>query len=340
MLDPNSEPDQHDPKEPKPISQEAPMTTPAVSQRTTQAQYPMDGQIPKITQRDTVSAGFHAVYESMLHAWKESPVRSAVSLAVMNHKGGFDCPSCAWPDPDGVRHPAEFCENGAKALAWEATNKKVEPAFFAKYSIDELASHTEQWLGEQGRITHPMVLLRGSQNYQPISWPNAFGMIADELNKLATPDEALFYTSGRASNEAAFCYQLFARQFGTNNLPDCSNMCHESSGYGLTRSIGIGKGTVKLSDFDEADCIFIIGQNPGTCHPRMLTYLENAVRNSAKIVSVNPLLETATLRFKHPQSPKDMLGKGTEIASLFLPVRINGDVAVLKGIIKEMLEMD
>jgi molybdopterin-dependent oxidoreductase alpha subunit len=316
------------------------MTTPAQSLRTTHAQFPADGQVPRVTERDLVAAGFHAIKETFVHAIRESPTRNAVALTVVNHKGGFDCPSCAWPDPDGSRHPAEFCENGAKAIAWEATNKKVEPEFFAKHSIDDLASHTEQWLEEQGRITHPMVLLRGSQHYQPISWPAAFQMIADELNKLASPDEALFYTSGRASNEAAFCYGLFARQFGTNNLPDCSNMCHESSGYGLTRSIGIGKGTVKLSDFDHADCIFIIGQNPGTCHPRMLTYLERAVRNGAKIVSVNPLLETGMMRFKHPQSPMDLLGKGTPIACLHLPVRINGDVALLKGIMKQMLEMD
>src|SRR2546423_2720366 len=267
--DENSAPNQHDSKVPKPFSEEQPMTTPAQSLRTTHAQYPADGELPRITERDVVAAGFHAIKETFVHAIRESATRNAVALAVVNHKGGFDCPSCAWPDPDGVRHPAEFCENGAKAIAWEATNRKVEPEFFAKHSIDELASHTEQWLGEQGRITHPMVLWRGSQNYQPISWPSAFGMIADELNKLASPDEALFYTSGRASNEAAFCYQLFARHFGTNNLPDCSNMCHESSAYGLTRSIGIGKGTVKLSDLEHADCIFIIGQNPGTCHPRL-----------------------------------------------------------------------
>src|SRR5438552_14117674 len=198
-----------------------------------------DENDPQIRPRDRTAAGFKAIYETGYYALKHGAMRTLRSLSVMNKKGGFDCPSCAWPDPDGPRHPAEFCENGAKAIAWEATDKKVEPEFFAKCSIDELASNTEQWLGEQGRTTHPMVLFRGSQNYQPISWPSAFGMIADELNALTSPDEALFYTSGRASNEAAFCYQLFARQFGTNNLPDCSNMCHESSGYGLTRSIGI-----------------------------------------------------------------------------------------------------
>jgi molybdopterin-dependent oxidoreductase alpha subunit len=327
-------------EKPKPETTEPPMTTPDVSKRTPDAQYPLGNEVAHIGKRETVSSGFAGVFQTMKFAAKESPVRTIVSLAVANKKGGFDCPSCAWPDPDDRRHPAEFCENGAKAIAWEATDKKVGPEFFAKYSVADLAKNTERWLGDQGRITHPMVLRRGSQHYEEISWPVAFKMIADELKSLSSPDEAMFYTSGRASNEAAFVYQLFVRQFGTNNLPDCSNMCHESSGTGLTKSIGIGKGTVKLSDFDHADSIFIIGQNPGTNHPRMLTSLEHAVRNGCKIVSINPLKETGMMRFKHPQSVKDMLGSGTPIASLFLPVRINGDVAVLKGIMKEMLEMD
>jgi molybdopterin-dependent oxidoreductase alpha subunit len=337
--DENSAPNQHDTKRPKPIELEQPMTTPAVSERTPDAQYP-EGHEARIDERKTVAGGFQAVAASMKFAIKEGPVRNFISLAVMNKKGGFDCPSCAWPDPDGKRHIAEFCENGAKAVAWEATDKRVGPEFFKQHSVAELAKQTERWLGDQGRITHPMVLRRGSNHYEPIEWADAFKMIADELNGLASPDEAMFYTSGRASNEAAFVYQLFVRQFGTNNLPDCSNMCHESSGYGLTRSIGIGKGTVKLSDFDKADAIFIIGQNPGTNHPRMLTALEDAVRNGATIVSINPLPETGLIRFKHPQSPKDMLGHGTQLAKLFLPVKINGDVAVLKGIMKEMLAMD
>ncbi len=338
--DENNAPNQEDPKRPKPISEERPMTTPDVSKRTGDAQYPADGNVPHVHERDTVASGFQGVYQSLKFAVKEGPVRSLKSLILANKKGGFDCPSCAWPDPDGTRHAAEFCENGAKAIAWEATDKKVEPEFFAKHSIAELAARSEQWLGDQGRITHPLVLRRGSQHYQALSWADALRMIADELNALGSPDEAAFYTSGRASNEAAFMYQLFVRQFGTNNLPDCSNMCHESSGLGLTKAIGVGKGTVKLSDFDHADSIFIIGQNPGTNHPRMLTSLEHAVRNGCTIVSINPLAETGMLRFKHPQSPKDMLGRGTRIASLFLPVRINGDVAALKGIMKEMLEED
>ncbi len=338
--DENSPANYPDDVKPKPIADERAIETPEVSKRTPDAQYPMGDDLPEVGKRDTTAAGFHAIAQTLKIGAREGLVRTTIGLTAVNKKGGFDCPSCAWPDPDGRRQPAEFCENGAKAVAWEATSKRVEPEFFARHSIAELAAHPERWLGDQGRITHPMVLRRGSQHYEPIAWVDAFQMIAGELNALASPDEAMFYTSGRTSNEAAFLYQLFVRQFGTNNLPDCSNMCHESSGLGLNRSIGIGKGTVKLSDFDHADSIFIVGQNPGTNHPRMLSELENAVRNGCKIVSVNPLAETGMLRFKHPQSPRDMLGRGTAIASLFLPVRINGDIAALKGIMKEMLAMD
>ena len=338
--DENSAPNQHDDKRPKPVAEEEPMQTPVVSMRTPDAQYPTDGQVAQVGHRVKAAAGFHAIWETFRFGYKEAPIKNVYTLAVVNQKGGFDCPSCAWPDPDAKRGVFEYCENGAKAVAWEATSKRVTPEFFAQYSIADLASKTEQWLGDAGRITHPMVLRRGSQNYEPITWPDAFKMIADELNALASPDEAMFYTSGRTSNEAAFVYQLFVRQFGTNNLPDCSNMCHESSGKGLTESIGIGKGTVKLSDFDHADCIFIIGQNPGTCHPRMLTELQKAVKNGCKIISVNPLAETGMIAFKHPQHPIEMMGSGTPIACLFLPVKINGDVAALKGIMKYMLEMD
>jgi molybdopterin-dependent oxidoreductase alpha subunit len=339
--DENSAPNQHDPKHPKPISSERPVVTPAVSRRTADAQYPPGDTSPQVEPRHTAAAGMPAVLQSLKFVAKEGAMRAARTLAVVNQKQGVDCPSCAWPEPDGDRHVAEFCENGAKAIAWEATDKRVTPDFFRQHSIAELAAHTEKWLGDQGRITHPMVLRRGSQHYEPIEWPDAFRMIADELNGLASPDEAMFYTSGRASNEAAFCWQLFVRQFGTNNLPDCSNMCHESSGYALTRAIGIGKGTVKLEDFDFADAIFVIGQNPGTNHPRMLTALERAARNGAKIVSINPLRETGMIEFQNPQNPLALAGlTGTKIACLHLPVRINGDVAALKGIMKHMVEMD
>ena len=336
--DQNNAPDQADDARPKPIEAERPMTTPDVSKRTPDAQYPVNGEAPQIRERDLIASGFQGVYQSMRFAARDGAARSLRSFTVVNQKGGFDCPSCAWPEPDGKRHIAEFCESGAKAIAWEATNKRIGPEFFAKHSVAELATHTEQWLGDQGRITEPMVLRRGSQHYEPISWPDAFAMIASEINGLASPDEAMFYTSGRASNEAAFMYQLFARQLGTNNLPDCSNMCHESSGTGLTEAIGVGKGTVSMEDFRHADAIFVVGQNPGTNHPRMLTTLEEAVRNGATLVSINPLIETGLIRFKHPQSARDMFGHGTKMASLFLPVRINGDVAVFKGMMKEMLE--
>ena len=223
-------------------------------------------------------------------------------------------------------------------MASEATRQRCTPEFFARHSLSQLLAESDAWLEQQGRLTHPMLLERGSQQYQPISWDAAFELIADELHALGSANEAVFYTSGRASNEAAFLYGLFARQLGTNNLPDCSNMCHESSGLGLTETIGIGKSTVTLEDFSYADCIFIIGQNPGTCHPRMLTELEKAARNGCTIVSVNPLPETGMLHFRNPQKPLRLLGPGTPIASLFLQVRVNGDVALLKGIMKAMLE--
>ena len=266
--------------------------------------------------------------------------RSFQTLLKINQKDGFDCPSCAWPDPDGDSKMAEFCENGAKAVASEATTKRFTPEHFADLSISHMLKQSDYWLEQQGRITHPMHRKKGSDHYEPISWDAAFELIAGEIRSLPTPDQAIFYTSGRASNEAAFLYGLFARQLGTNNLPDCSNMCHESSGAGLTPVIGIGKATIKHEDFALADAIFVIGQNPGTCHPRMLTELQKAVRNGCKLVSVNPLFETGLRRFKNPQEPIQMLGAGTEIACLSLPVRINGDLALLKGLMKEMLEED
>jgi molybdopterin-dependent oxidoreductase alpha subunit len=266
--------------------------------------------------------------------------RSFKTLLNLNQKDGFDCPSCAWPDPDDDRKTAEFCENGAKAVAAEATRARVTPEFFAQHSIADLLAQSDLWLDKQGRLTHPMVRRPGADRYQPISWEAAFALIGETLRGLASPNEASFYTSGRASNEAAFLYGLFARQLGTNNLPDCSNMCHESSGFGLTETIGIGKSTVKIEDFSHADSIFVIGQNPGTCHPRMLTELQKAARNGCKIVSVNPLPETGMIRFKNPQEPLSLLGPGTAIACLFLPVRVNGDVALFKGLMKEMLAAD
>jgi molybdopterin-dependent oxidoreductase alpha subunit len=285
-----------------------------------------------------VAGGIPAILSTAKYAWREmGALRSLKLLSELNQKDGFDCPGCAWPDPL-ERAATEFCENGAKHVADEATTKRLTPEFFSEWSVTELSRQTDFWLGQQGRLTEPLVLKRGSDHYEPIGWTQAFSMIAGELNSLASPDEAVFYTSGRTSNEAAFLYQLFVRQFGTNNLPDCSNMCHESSGAALTETIGIGKGTVTLEDFELAQLIIVIGQNPGTNHPRMLTALQAAKRNGCQIIHINPLPETGLNRFKHPQEVLGMMGHGTQLADLFLQVRINGDVALLKGITKEVLD--
>jgi molybdopterin-dependent oxidoreductase alpha subunit len=296
---------------------------------------------PEVGRRDRTAAGFTSILATAKHGFGEMGVtRTFETLLAVNQKDGFDCPSCAWPDPDGDRRIAEFCENGAKAVASEATRRRAAPEFFAEHSIPELLAQSDRWLEEQGRIVHPMLRRAGSDRYEPVEWDEAFALVARELGALPSPNEAAFYTSGRASNEAAFLYGLFVRMFGTNNLPDCSNMCHESSGLGLTETIGIGKATVKVEDFEHADAIFVIGQNPGTCHPRMLMELERAAKKGCKIVSVNPLPESGLIRFKNPQHPLSLLGPGTPIACLFLPVRVNGDVALFKGILKQLLEDD
>jgi molybdopterin-dependent oxidoreductase alpha subunit len=288
-----------------------------------------------------VAGGFPAVLSTAKYTFKEmGAVRGTRTLLQLNQKQGIDCPGCAWPEPDGERSHFEFCEEGAKHVADEATTKRVTPEFFKQWSVSALSHQSDQWLNAQGRITHPLVLRAGTNHYETIKWPDAFALIAGELNSLASPDEAIFYTSGRTSNEAAFLYQLFVRQFGTNNLPDCSNMCHESSGTGMKETLGFGKGTVTLADFDLADAIFVIGQNPGTNHPRMLTSLMHAKRRGCKIVHINPLPETGLERFKHPQEVWTWLGKGTKLANLFLQVRINGDVALLKGIMKELFDAE
>jgi formate dehydrogenase major subunit len=266
---------------------------------------------------------------------------TAKTLLKLNQADGFDCMSCAWPDPDPEnRHTAEFCENGAKAVAEEATKDRATPEFFARHSIADLSARDEYWLGQQGRITHPMVKRPGGTHYEEIGWEEALRLIAGQLNSLASPDEAIFYTSGRASNEAAFLYQLFIRAYGTNNLPDCSNMCHESSGTALTESIGIGKGSVSLRDIYDAECIVIAGQNPGTNHPRMLSALEIAKRRGAKIISINPLREAGLVNFRNPQKPRGVVGKGTDIADLHLPIRLNGDLALFQAIGSLLLEWD
>lgn len=305
----------------------------------------------RVSEPEHVAAGLPAILSTMKHALGEMGViRTLRTLKTMNQKDGFDCQSCAWADPDGERHFFEFCENGAKAVADEATTKQVTPEFFKQYTVAELSKKSDFWLGKQGRITNPMYLAKGATNYEPISWENAFAILAKNLNELDSPDEAIFYTSGRASNEAAYLYQLFIRQFGTNNLPDCSNMCHESSGTALTEAIGIGKGTVTLEDFNRCDLIIILGQNPGTNHPRMLTSLEQAKHNGAKILTMNPLPEAGLLsvvnpnpqEYKNPlKFPIAVLGnQGTTLSDLHLPVRINGDMAVLKGMMKFMFEAE
>jgi molybdopterin-dependent oxidoreductase alpha subunit len=284
------------------------------------------------------AAGMPAVLNSARHLFKEiGVVQGSRVMLKVNQKGGIDCSSCAWPEPDGDRSMFEFCESGAKAIADEATKKRATPDFFRQHSVAELSTQSDYWLGQQGRITHPMILKDGATHYEPIEWDDAFKLLATELNALKSPDEAVFYTSGRTSNEAAFLYQLFARQFGTNNMPDCSNMCHESSGSALTPTIGIGKGTVKLDDFEKAQVIVLIGQNPGTNHPRMLTTLQKAKRAGAKIIAVNPLPEAGLMGFMNPQEAGGMIGLSTTLADMFLQVRVNGDVALFKGILKEIL---
>ena len=289
----------------------------------------------------TAAAGFTAVVKSMAHVWGEAGFfRGTRALMLLNQSSGYDCPSCAWPDPDDVRSRTEFCENGAKAVAWEADTRKIGREFFAQWSVEELAKQSDYWHGQQGRLVEPLVLKPGGTHYEPIAWDDAFKLVADELNALASPDEALFYTSGRTSNEAAFLYQLFVRQFGTNNLPDCSNMCHESSGSALGPTIGIGKGTVKLDDFEKAQLILIIGQNPGTNHPRMLTALQKAKRAGAQIVAVNPLPEAGLMEFRNPQEVRGMLGFGTPLADAYLKVRVGGDAALLQGFLKGLFALD
>ncbi|GAA4195323.1 FdhF/YdeP family oxidoreductase [Streptosporangium oxazolinicum] len=286
------------------------------------------------------AAGIPGVTRSLLAANAQMGVgRTLRTLAVINQKEGFDCPGCAWPE-GGHRSPAEFCENGAKAVAEEATVRRVTRDFFARHTVDDLARHTDYWLGQQGRLTEPMHRPEGSDHYTPVTWDDAFAIIARELRALDSPDEALFYTSGRTSNEAAFAYQLLVRRFGTNNLPDCSNMCHESSGSALNETLGIGKGTVSLEDLQRADLIFVVGQNPGTNHPRMLSALERAKRGGARIIAVNPLPEAGLLRFKNPQRASGLVGKGTTLADRFLQIRLNGDLALFQAMSLLLLEAE
>ncbi|WP_431044977.1 FdhF/YdeP family oxidoreductase [Streptomyces sp. P1-3] len=295
---------------------------------------------PEVTAPQHAAVGLPAIGHALRVSQRQMGVRrTALTLLKVNQKDGFDCPGCAWPEPE-KRAKAEFCENGAKAVAEEATLRRVTPDFFTAHPVADLAGRSGYWLGQQGRLTQPMYLAEGADRYEPVPWERAFDIIAEELHALGSPDEAVFYTSGRTSNEAAFLYQLFAREFGTNNLPDCSNMCHESSGSALTETLGIGKGSVTLEDLHKADLIIVAGQNPGTNHPRMLTALEKAKGNGARIITVNPLPEAGLERFNNPQTPRGLLGRGTPISDLFLQIRIGGDQALFRALNRMVLEAD
>jgi molybdopterin-dependent oxidoreductase alpha subunit len=285
------------------------------------------------------AVGWPAIGSSVKHVFSHMPAgRGLKVLFNLNQKGKIDCPSCAWPDPEHRSALGEYCENGAKAIAEEATTRKTGPAFFQRYSIAELREKTDYWLGQQGRLTHALIKQPDDTHYRALDWPEAFHIIGEAFSTLSSPHEATFYTSGRSSNEAAYLYQLFVRAWGTNNLPDCSNMCHESSGVALTHTLGLGKGSVSLEDFYVSELIIIMGQNPGTNHPRMLGALEKAKENGATIVSINPLIEPGLVAFRNPQSPKGLLGSGTTLTDLYLQIKINADLALLKAILKIVIK--
>ncbi len=291
----------------------------------------MTAEKPKVSPPKTVAAGLPGVVHGLAKGLGQMGARrTALTLLRVNQADGFDCPGCAWPEPERRSH-LEFCENGAKAVAEEATLRRINPDFFMRYSVSALAAESDYWLGQQGRLTSPMVKRPGTDHYVPIGWEEAFELAAGHLRAIG-PDEALFYTSGRTSNEAAFLYQWFARRYGTNNLPDCSNMCHESSGVALKATIGVGKGTVTLDDIHAARLIVVVGQNPGTNHPRMLSALEQAKRGGARIMSINPLPEAGLIRFKNPQKASGLVGRGTALSDLHLPIRVGGDLALFQAI--------
>ncbi|MDG4862745.1 FdhF/YdeP family oxidoreductase [Streptomyces sp. T-3] len=295
---------------------------------------------PRITPPKHAAVGVHAVTNAMRMAQQQmGVVRGARALLRVNQRDGFDCPGCAWPEEAKV-HKAEFCENGAKAVAEEATRRRVTPDFFAGHSVAELLGRSGYWLGQQGRLTHPMLLEEGASHYTPVSWERAYEILGEEFAKLGSPDEAVFYTSGRTPNEPAFALQLFARRLGTNNLPDCANMCHESTGSALVETLGVGKGSVSLDDIHHADLVIVAGQNPGTNHPRMMAALEKTKGNGGKVISVNPLPEAGLERFKNPQRPRGVVGDGTKLTDLFLQIRAGGDLALFRALNKLLLEAE
>ncbi|MBR8743213.1 FdhF/YdeP family oxidoreductase [Nocardiopsis sp. MG754419] len=295
---------------------------------------------PEVGSPKDSAAGIPAVLSSVRHVGEQAGVmRGLPAMLAVNQKRGFDCPGCAWPEP-GKRHTAEFCENGAKAVAEEATRRRVGADFFARHPVGELAERSGYWLGQQGRLTEPVYLPEDGTHYEPISWEAALDLIAEEMRAQPTPDGSVFYTSGRTSNEAAFAYQLFARQLGTNNMPDCSNMCHESSGSALTETLGVGKGSVSLEDIYHSDLVIVAGQNPGTNHPRMLSALEKTKRKGGKVVTVNPLPEAGMKAFRNPQNARGLVGRGTELTDLFMQIRVGGDLALFSAVNRLLLEAD
>jgi molybdopterin-dependent oxidoreductase alpha subunit len=343
-----------DPWRPDPQTERDQTHIPAPDVAGAKFKYPVLAQPPealtglRLEERMKIAAGITAVMKSMEFSWSESGVgRGTKILLKMNQKDGFDCSSCAWPDPDDHRSVAEFCENGAKASASDADHRRADPTVFAQHSLADLSRMTDRDLNNLGRLTHPMIKRPGGTHYEAIEWPEAFNIVGQELNALGSPDEAAFYTSGKVPNEPAFLFQLFVKQFGTNNLPDCSNMCHESSGAALSPTLGLGKGSVTLNDIYEAEVILIIGQNPGTNHPRMLSALQKAKQNGAKVISINPLIEAGLNHFKNPQDFMNpikalgvLMGDGTPITDLYLQVRVDGDMGLLRGIMKHLFEAE
>lgn len=296
----------------------------------------------KSTKQEVNSVGFSGIKATLNQVSKYMKPSDALKISLrINQKGGFDCPGCAWPDPDDERSViGEYCENGMKAMAEEMQNKLITKDFFINNSVDDLAGLSDFEIGKSGRLAEPMYLPKGASHYEPISWDDAFKKVGQHLNSLNNQDEATFYTSGRTTNEAAFLYQLFVREFGTTNLPDCSNMCHEASGSALSETLGIGKGSVTLDDLYKAELVIVVGQNPATNHPRMLSALEKTKQNGGKILAINPLPEAGLIKFTNPQSPLKLITGGTKISDVFVPVTINGDVAFFKAILLKLLERE
>ncbi len=304
--------------------------------------YPDPNDQVTYTDPKSKSVGFPAIWSSLKHMKRYMDWPDALKSSLkMNQKGGFDCPGCAWPDPDDDRsRVGEYCENGIKALAEESSFNVIGSEFFKKHSISELRKWDERALSKAGRLKEPLIYKKGHDHYESITWEEAFSRISDQLASYTDPNQAIFYTSGRTSNEAAFLYGLLARSYGTNNLPDCSNMCHETSGRGLSETLGIGKGSITLDDIHQSELILVIGQNPGTNHPRMLSALEKCKKNGGKIIAINPLKEAGLVQYTNPQSPWGLMTGGTDLSDLYLQVVINGDIPLLKAVMIKLLEIE